>query len=145
MTWPESVDQALCFGWIDGIRRKIDEESYSIRFTPRRPKSVWSAVNIKKVAELTEKGLMKPAGIAAFEKRDEKKSRIYAYERKAAKLSKEFELQFKGNKIAWEFFKAQPAGYQKMSVYWIMSAKQEATKKRRLAKLIDQSADIRRI
>ncbi len=132
MTWSEAVDQALCFGWIDGIRRKIDEESYSIRFTPRRPKSVWSAVNIKKVAELTEKGLMKPAGIAAFEKRDEDKSRIYAYERKAAKLSVEFEKQFKTNNKAWAFFKVQPAEYQNISVYWIMSSKQAATKGRRV-------------
>jgi uncharacterized protein YdeI (YjbR/CyaY-like superfamily) len=145
MTWSESVDQALCFGWIDGLRRKIDEESYSIRFTPRRPTSVWSAVNIKKVADLTEKGLMQPAGIAAFEKRDEDKSRIYAYERKAAKLSAEFESRFKANKKAWEFFVDQPAGYQKLCLYWIMAAKQPATKERRLEKLIDESEKGKRI
>lgn len=145
MTWPESVDQALCFGWIDGIRRTIGDESYSIRFTPRRPKSIWSAVNIKKVAELTEKGLMKPAGVAAFEKRDEDKSRIYAYERKTAKLSPEFEKRFRANKMAWKFFKDQPAGYRKVCVYWIMSAKQEETKARRLAKLIGESEKGRRV
>lgn len=145
MTWSESVDQALCFGWIDGVRRSIDEESYSIRFTPRKPKSIWSAVNIEKVRVLTEKGLMKPEGIAAFAKRDENKSRIYAYERKAAKLSVEFEKQFKANKKAWEFFQNQAPSYRKTIIYWVISAKQEATRQSRLEKLIVASADEKRI
>ncbi len=139
MNWSEAVDQALCFGWIDGVRRKIDDESYSNRFTPRRAKSNWSAVNIEKVRVLTEKGLMKPAGFAAFEKRDEERSRIYTYEKEAAKLSPEFEKRFRSNRKAWEFFNEQPAGYKKLSIYWIMSAKQQATKERRLAKLINES------
>ena len=105
MNWSEAVDQAFCFGWIDGVRRKVDEESYSNRFTPRRANSNWSAVNIAKVAELTEKGLMKPAGIAAFEKRKENKSRVYAYENEAKQFSGEFEKRFKANKKAWEFFR----------------------------------------
>lgn len=145
MTWSESVDQALCFGWIDGVRRSIDEESYSIRFTPRKPKSIWSAVNIEKIRVLTEKGLMKPEGIAAFAKRDENKSRIYAYERKAAKLSVEFEKQFKANKKAWEFFQNQAPSYRKTIIYWVISAKQEATRQSRLEKLIVASADEKRI
>lgn len=145
MNWSEAVDQALCFGWIDGVRRSIDEESYSIRFTPRKPKSIWSAVNLAKVRVLTEKGLMKPEGIAAFAKRDENKSRIYAYERKAAKLSVEFEKQFKANKKAWEFFQNQAPSYRKTIIYWVISAKQEATRQSRLEKLIVASADEKRI
>lgn len=104
MNWSEAVDQALCFGWIDGVRRKVDEKSYSNRFTPRRANSVWSAVNIEKVRVLTEKGLMKPAGIAAFEKRKEEKSVIYAYETEAKRFSEAFEKRFKTNEKAWEFF-----------------------------------------
>ena len=145
MSWSESVDQALCFGWIDGVRRKVDEESYSIRFTPRRANSVWSAVNIAKVAVLTEKGLMKPAGIAAFEKRDEKKSVIYAYETEAKEFSEAFEKQFKANKKAWEFFENQANWYKKQMIHWVMSAKQEATRERRLEKLIGASDDEKRV
>ncbi|MGI8786257.1 MAG: YdeI/OmpD-associated family protein [Pyrinomonadaceae bacterium] len=135
MSWSESVDQALCFGWIDGGRRKVDEESYSIRFTPRKASSVWSAVNIKKVAELTGKGLMKPAGIAVFEKRQESKSKIYAYEQKSSELSAEFEMQFRANEKAWEFFVSQANWYQKQMIHWVMAAKQEATRERRFEKL----------
>ncbi|MBD0331135.1 MAG: bacteriocin-protection protein, partial [Chitinophagaceae bacterium] len=108
ITWPQSVDQALCFGWIDGIRKSIDKDSYCIRFTPRNPKSNWSAVNIKKVAELTQKGLMHPAGIAAFEKREESRSAIYGYENEPIKLATKYEKQFKANKKAWRFYEAQP-------------------------------------
>jgi uncharacterized protein YdeI (YjbR/CyaY-like superfamily) len=137
MTWSESVDQALCFGWIDGVRRSIDAESYSIRFTPRRPGSNWSAVNIKKIVELTEKGLMRPAGIAAFEKRTEDKSAIYAYEKKPNKFPTEFEKSFRANEKAWEFFDKQPACYKKLMMFWVLSAKQEAIKFSRLEKLIE--------
>ena len=136
MNWSEAVDQAICFGWIDGIRRKVDEESYSNRFTPRRANSNWSAVNIEKVRVLTEKGLMKPAGIAAFEKRKEEKSAIYAYENEAKQFSGEFETRLKFNKKAWEFFESQANWYKKQMINWVMSAKQEATRERRLAKLI---------
>lgn len=139
MTWSESVDQALCFGWIDGVRHSIDAESYSIRFTPRKPKSNWSAVNIKKIAELTEKGLMRPAGIAAFEKRTEDKSAIYAYENKPTEFPAVFEKLFRANEKAWEFFEKQPNGYKKTMMYWVLSAKQEATQKNRLEKLIFES------
>lgn len=136
MTWPQSVDEALCFGWIDGIRRSIDGESYSIRFTPRKPQSIWSAVNIKKVEELTAKGLMEPAGIAAFAKREESKSKIYAYENEPVKLSGEFEKEFKAHEKAWTFFEKQANWYKKRELNWVMSAKQEATRRSRLAQLI---------
>jgi uncharacterized protein YdeI (YjbR/CyaY-like superfamily) len=145
MTWSESVDQALCFGWIDGVRRSIDEESYCIRFTPRKPNSNWSAVNIKKIEELTTKGLMKPAGIAAFEKRKEEKSAIYAYENKPTEFPEEFEKIFRANEKAWKFFTKQPNGYKKTIMYWVLSAKQETTQKSRLEKLISECDNERRM
>lgn len=139
ITWPQSVDEALCFGWIDGIRKTIDDESYTIRFTPRKPKSIWSAINIKKIAELKEKGLMKPAGIAAFEKREEKRSEIYSYEKAPAKLSAEFEKKFKANKKAYSFFLSLPPSMQRASLHWVMSAKQEKTRISRMESLIRDS------
>lgn len=145
MTWSESVDQALCFGWIDGVRRTIDAESYCIRFTPRKPNSNWSAVNIKKIEELTAKGLMKPAGITAFEKRKEEKSAIYAYENKPTEFPAEFENIFKQNQMAWEFFEKQPNGYKRTIMYWVLSAKQETTQKSRLEKLIFECENGRRM
>ncbi len=145
MTWSEAVDQALCFGWIDGVRRSIDAESYSNRFTPRRANSNWSAVNIKKVEELTAKGLMKPTGIAAFEKRKEEKSGIYAYENELKQFSDEFEKRFKANEKAWDFFQKQANWYKKQKVSWIMTAKQEATRKSRLEKLITESENEKRV
>ena len=145
MTWPQSVDEALCFGWIDGVRKRIDDDSYSIRFTPRKATSIWSAVNIKKIEDLTQKGLMQPAGLAAFEKRTEHRSRIYAYETEPAKLSAKFEKAFKANKNAWAFFTAQALSYQKTVVHWIMRAKQESTQLSRLEKTITESADQKRL
>jgi uncharacterized protein YdeI (YjbR/CyaY-like superfamily) len=141
ITWPQSVDQALCFGWIDGVRRSIDDASYSIRFTPRKARSTWSAVNVKRVAELTEQGLMRPAGIAAFERRSDDKTAIYAYEqRKAAALHPEQERRLKANVAAWAWFQAQPAGYRRTATYWVISAKRPETRDRRLEKLIEDSA-----
>ncbi len=141
ITWPESVDQALCFGWIDGVRRRIDETSYTIRFTPRRKGSTWSSVNIARVAELTRLGLMDPAGMAAYEVRSESKSGIYAYEqRKHAELPEAMERQFKRTRKAWAFFQAQPAGYRWTATWWVVSAKKEETRVRRLAALIEDSA-----
>ncbi|MGH2775682.1 MAG: YdeI/OmpD-associated family protein [Actinomycetota bacterium] len=145
MTWSESVDQALCFGWIDGVRRKIDATSYSIRFTPRRTRSTWSAVNLKKVEELIKQGLMHPAGRAAFEKRSEERSKIYSYERANAKLGNEYQREFRANERAWAFWESQPSGYRGTATWWVISAKQEATRRRRLAALIDVSANGRRI
>lgn len=145
MTWPQSVDEALCFGWIDGVRKRIDDDSYSIRFTPRKPKSIWSAVNIKKVAELMEKDLMHPAGIVAFEKRQEERSKVYAYENEPCELSAELEKIFKTNKKAWEFFTSQAPSYQRTIIHWIVRAKQTETRDARLKKTIAASAVGKRV
>jgi uncharacterized protein YdeI (YjbR/CyaY-like superfamily) len=140
ITWSESVDEALCFGWIDGVRRSLGDESYTIRFTPRKVGSNWSAINIKKIAELKKKGLLERAGLAIFEKREEKKSKVYTYENKEVKLSTSFLKQFKANKKAWAFFTTQAPSYQKVAAAWVMGAKQEKTKLSRLATLIADSA-----
>ena len=141
ITWPESVDEALCYGWIDGIRKSVDDTSYTIRFTPRKSTSIWSAVNIRRVGELTELGRMQPDGLAAFAKRKEEKSGIYSHEqRNAAALEPEWEQQFRANQAAWAFFEAQPGSYRKAAIWWVVSAKQEATRRKRLATLIDDSA-----
>ena len=141
ITWPESVDQALCFGWIDGIRKSIDEFSYKIRFTPRRPRSIWSAVNIRRAGDLIKLGLMHPKGIAAFEAREENRSGIYSYEQRSAELPDQYAKQLKKNKNAWEFYQTQLPGYRKAINWWILSAKTEETRLRRLSKLIEDSAN----
>ena len=145
MTWSQSVDQAICFGWIDGVRKSIDKDSYFIRFTPRKPTSIWSAINIKKVEELTKKGLMQPAGLASFKFKKEHKSKIYAYEKEAVKLSARFEKQFKANKKAWAFFQSLPPSYHRSALDWVMSAKQETTSIKRLNELITDSEAGRKI
>lgn len=139
ITWPQSVDEALCFGWIDGVRKSIDNDSYQIRFTPRKPSSIWSAVNIKKIEELTAKGLMQPAGLVIFEKRTESKSRIYSHEISEVAFSIDFEKQFKANKKAWSYFQSLAPSYRKTSTNWVMSAKQDETKIKRLNELIQDS------
>jgi uncharacterized protein YdeI (YjbR/CyaY-like superfamily) len=140
ITWPESVDEALCVGWIDGLRKTIDAESYKIRFTPRKKTSNWSAVNIGRVQELTRLGRMRPAGMKAFELRKEEKSGIYAYEnRKSAVLGEAAAKRFKSHPKAWAFFQKQPAGYRKLATWWVISAKKEETRQQRLEKLIAQS------
>jgi uncharacterized protein YdeI (YjbR/CyaY-like superfamily) len=145
MTWSESVDQALCFGWIDGVRKSLGDHGYTIRFTPRKPASNWSAVNIAKVEQLTKKGLMRPAGLAAFAKRVEHRSAIYAYENRPKEFSDEYEERFKENKKAWEFFCSQAPSYRRVAIYWTMSAKQETTRLNRLEKLIAASRERKRI
>jgi len=146
MTWSESVDQALCFGWIDGVRRTIDEERYSIRFTPRKPRSTWSAVNIDKMEKLIAQKLVQPEGLAAYEKRTENNSRIYAFEQKeVAKLPDNMVAEFKQHKTAWEFFEAQPPGYKKVILHWITTAKQEKTQQARFLKLVEAAAQNKRI
>jgi uncharacterized protein YdeI (YjbR/CyaY-like superfamily) len=147
ITWPESVDEALCFGWIDGIRRTIDDESYSIRFTPRRQRSIWSAVNLKRMAELTKLGRVHPAGLRVFEARDPKRSYAYSFEQRTEgqKLAPEYQAKLEANKNAWAFFEAQPPYYQRTTSWWVMSAKKEETRLNRLATLIDDSARGRRI
>lgn len=136
MTWSQSVDQALCFGWIDGVRHSIDKDSYKIRFTPRKKGSIWSAVNLKKVENLIEQGLMQPAGLEIYNNRTESKSKIYSFENEEVKFSPEFEKRFKENKAAWEYFQSLAPTYRKPSSNWVMSAKQEATRLKRLNELI---------
>jgi uncharacterized protein YdeI (YjbR/CyaY-like superfamily) len=146
ITWPESVDEALCFGWIDGVRKRIDDVSYSIRFTPRKPRSTWSAINIERVKELVRLERMRPAGLKAFAERTEDKSGIYAYEQKnAVELDAAYEQRFRANKAAWDFFQAQAAGYRKTAIWWVISAKREETRLKRLATLIEDSANGRTI
>ena len=146
ITWAESVDEALCFGWIDGVRRSVDDDRYTIRFTPRKARSTWSAVNIKRVAELTKLGRMQPAGMEAFARREEKKSQIYSYEqRNDAAFDDEFERTFRANRRAWEFFQAQPPWYRRTATHWVITAKKEETRRKRLATLIADSAYGRRI
>jgi uncharacterized protein YdeI (YjbR/CyaY-like superfamily) len=141
ITWAESVDEALCFGWIDGVRRGIDDESYSIRFTPRQKRSTWSAVNIKRVAELVEEGRMTPAGLAAFERRTGDRSGIYSHERRhGAKLEPEQERRFRANEAAWSWFERQAPSYRRQALHWVVSAKRAETRERRLATLIEDSA-----
>jgi len=145
MSWSESVDQALCFGWIDGIRRSIDQESYSIRFTPRKPNSIWSAININKVEVLSAAGLMRPAGLQAFALRKEEKSKVYSHENAVAELAAELLQQFQQNQAAWDFFAYQAPSYRKVITHWIMSAKQEKTRQSRLEKVMDASAQRKRL
>lgn len=138
-TWAESVDAVLCLGWIDGIRKSIDTSSYVIRFTPRKPGGTWSTVNVKRVRELTRLGLMRPAGLTAFELR--KKSGTYSYEqRNTARLDAASERRFHANRKAWDFFQAQPPWYRRTAVWWVISTKRKETRQKRLASLIEDSA-----
>jgi uncharacterized protein YdeI (YjbR/CyaY-like superfamily) len=139
ITWPEAVDSALCFGWIDGVRRRIDDVSYSIRFTPRKPQSAWSAINIKRVAELTEAGVMHPAGIKAFEARKQTRSGMYSYERVSIKFDPRQVEQFRANDIAWGFFRSKPPWYQRAATGWVISAKRPETRNKRLEILMRDS------
>ena len=146
ITWPESVDAALCFGWIDGIRKSLDDTSYVIRFTPRRPTSIWSAVNIKRFKELEEQGLVGSVGRRAFGRRETRKSKVYSYEqRQHAKLPPEYLDQLKKKPTAWKFYQRQPPWYRRTAAFWVISAKQERTRQRRLATLIEDSAHGRTI
>jgi uncharacterized protein YdeI (YjbR/CyaY-like superfamily) len=146
MTWAESVDAALCHGWIDGVRKRIDENTYQIRFTPRKPTSIWSAINVARIPILKSEGRMTERGLAAFAKRQEKKTKIYSYEQKQASVLRRSEtLLFRKNKAAWEFFQAQPPGYRRLLFYRIVSAKRPETRAKRLQALIDASREKRRL
>ena len=145
MTWSQSVDQAICYGWIDGVRKSIDKDSYFIRFTPRKPKSIWSGINIKKVEELSRQGLMKPQGLTAFNLLEGSRSKIYSHENEPVKLHQHFENQFKTNKKAWDFFQSMPPWYRNTAFNWVMGAKQEATREKRLGELISDSEAGRKI
>jgi uncharacterized protein YdeI (YjbR/CyaY-like superfamily) len=140
LTWPESVDEALCFGWIDGVRRSVDEQSYTIRFTPRKPTSVWSAINIAKVEQLERDGRMTAAGRAAFARRKENRSGIYSYEKRPGELPPEYRVALDRRKSAARDFDSRPPSYRRAAIWWVVSAKAEATRLRRLAQLIDLHA-----
>ena len=140
MTWSEAVDQALCFGWIDGRANGIDEHRYMQRFTPRRPGSNWSKINVEKVARLEEAGLMRPAGRAAFERRSDDRTGVYSFERGDATLPPEYEERLRANPAAAEYFDARPPWYRRAATHWVTSAKREGTRLRRLAQLIEDSA-----
>jgi uncharacterized protein YdeI (YjbR/CyaY-like superfamily) len=145
ITYPEALEEALCFGWIDGVRRSVNETSYTNRFSPRKPASAWSVVNIKRVENLIKLGLMHPAGRAAFNKRDQAKSQMHSYERARRKLDDGFEKQFRANPKAWDFFQAQAPWYRRTATWWVIGAKRQETRLRRLATLIGDSAQGRRL
>ncbi|WP_246606026.1 YdeI/OmpD-associated family protein [Paractinoplanes toevensis] len=142
---PEAIEQALCFGWIDSIARRIDEASYRVRFTPRRKGSVWSEVNVAKIAELTERGLMRPAGTRAFDSRKIDAAPAYSYEQGGAELDLEQIARFKTQKAAWEWFEGQSAYYRRAASHWVISAKRPETRERRLSQLIADSGAGRRV
>jgi uncharacterized protein YdeI (YjbR/CyaY-like superfamily) len=146
LTWSQAVDEALCFGWIDGVLRRVDDERHVQRFTPRKPVSNWSAINIAKVEQLRAEGRMRPAGEAAFARRRDDKSAVYSYEqRKDPQLEPDQEARFRADAAAWESFMAMPPSYRKPAIWWVISAKRPETRERRLATLIEDSAAGRRI
>ena len=140
VSWPESVDEALCVGWIDGVRRRIDELSYTIRFTPRKPTSIWSAINIARVAALQAEGRMQPAGLAAFSVRRENRSSVYSFEQGVIELPESYAALLRADPAAWADFQARPPSYRRAAMWWVVSAKKEATRLRRLRVLIDCGA-----
>ncbi|MFO7320522.1 MAG: YdeI/OmpD-associated family protein [Chloroflexota bacterium] len=140
MTYEEAIEEALCFGWIDGKGKRIDDHSYTVRFTPRKPRSIWSAINIERVERLKAEGRMHPAGLRAYEARDASKTNLYSYENKDRELDERYAEQLRSHPEAWAFFQAQAPSYQRSVKHWIMSAKAETTRQRRLEKLIEESA-----
>ena len=141
VTYPQALDEALCFGWIDGVRKRLDETSYTIRFTPRKPRSIWSNVNVRHVERLQKEGRMAEPGLKAYAQRDPKRTGIYAFENRPKEFSPEFEKKFRANKRAWQFFQNEPPSIRKVCVFWVMSAKKEETQLRRLDQLIASSAE----
>ncbi len=145
ISYPEAVDLALCYGWIDGIRRRVDDDGYANRFSPRTAKSIWSAINIKRVGELTRLSRMHPRGLEVFQNRDRSRAGLYSFENRPKTLAPALARTFRANKQAWAFFQAQPPGYRRLVIFMIMSAKQQDTKERRLARAIDASEKGRRL
>ena len=140
MGYSDALDEALCFGWIDGVRHAVDEISFSVRFTPRKTRSIWSRVNVKRVEALIAAGRIQPAGLVAFSARDQARTGVYSFERSAAVLPPPFAGALRGNKAAKAWFAAQPSGYRRTCIHWVMSAKREETRRRRLTTLITCSA-----
>jgi uncharacterized protein YdeI (YjbR/CyaY-like superfamily) len=145
ITYPEALDEALCFGWIDGIRRSAGDSAYTIRFSPRKNRSIWSAVNIRRAKALEQLGRMAPAGLAAFRQRDEARAQLYSYERGTCALDETSVREFQARPEAWAFFAAQPPSYRRVACWYVMSAKKEETRRRRLLRLIDDSARGQRV
>ena len=145
VTYSDSIDEALCFGWIDGIRKSVDDVSYTNRFTPRRARSVWSKVNIERVKSLIEQGRMTSRGLAEYEKKSPERSGMYSFERDSASLSPAQQNQFRKNRKAWQFFQAQAPSYRKVVTWWVVSARKEETRARRLEQLISASSQERRV
>lgn len=144
-TYAETLDEMLCYGWIDGIRKRIDENSFTIRFTPRKPSSIWSQVNIKRVGDLQAEGRMQPTGLDAFNERKAENTNRYSSEQSELKLPDDLESQFRDNKQAWDFFQSQPPGYRRTAIWWVISPKREETRQRRLGTLIEDSRQGRRL
>ena len=140
ISYKEGVDAALCYGWIDGIKKRVDDHSYMHRFTPRRRRSIWSLVNTRRMTQLIKEGLVAGPGLQAFEERDEKRSGVYSFEQRKQRLAPTYEKVFKANRNAWEFFCAQPPGFRKLATFFVMSAKKEETQRKRLQRVIDASA-----
>jgi uncharacterized protein YdeI (YjbR/CyaY-like superfamily) len=145
ITYPEAVDQALCYGWIDGVKKSLDADSYVQRFSPRKAKSIWSAVNLKKFAALVEKNLVAKPGLEAYERRDRKKTNLYSFENRPQTFPPNLEKRFRANRAAWKFFEAQPPSYRRTATWWVVSAKREETRLSRLEKLIKSSAKSERL
>jgi uncharacterized protein YdeI (YjbR/CyaY-like superfamily) len=145
ISYKEAVDEALCFGWIDGIKQRVDDERYTHRFTPRTAGSIWSRINCNRVKELSALKRMAPAGLAAFARRDPKKTAIYSFEQRPSAFDPALERTFRRHAAAWAFFRAQPPGYQRLMIFMVMSAKQQATRERRLARLVATSAKEKRM
>ncbi len=145
LTYPEAVDELLCFGWIDGVKRRVDGESYTHRITPRKPGSIWSNVNVGHVERLTQAGKMHASGLKAFASRNAKKTGIYSFEKRPQKFPAALEKLFRADKKAWTHWQVQPPGYQRVAIYWVTSAKQEETRRRRLAELIAITANGQRL
>lgn len=145
LTYSEALDHALCYGWIDGLRQRFDADRYTIRFTPRKPGSTWSLVNVRHVERLIADARMQPPGLAAFAARDEKKTGVYSFENRPQELPPALAKIFRTHKAAWQFWLAQPPGYRRTAIWWVISAKQDATRQRRLAQLITDSAANRRV
>jgi uncharacterized protein YdeI (YjbR/CyaY-like superfamily) len=141
LTYAEALDEALCFGWIDGVRKNFDESSYTIRFSPRKPKSIWSRINVNHVERLKKEGRMMPSGLAVFARKEDKRTGIYSFENAPRELPGNYLKTFRANKEAWKFFSAQPPGYRRLAVFWVVSAKREETQDRRLKELIATSAN----
>jgi uncharacterized protein YdeI (YjbR/CyaY-like superfamily) len=141
VTYQQALDEALCVGWIDGLVKRIDDDRYARRFSPRQPRSIWSATNIKRAGELATLGRMRPAGLAAFEGRDPKRANLYSYENKPREFEEPYATAFRANRRAWTFFRSQPPSYQRTATWWVMSAKQDPARTRRLAKLMAASED----